>query len=1411
MATVAQQQQQQSLTSPANVTSISQSAKTLKQGWILKRAGSGFLSPWRLKYVTITFFPSSPPVAPAEGGGSNAASMGRVLLQISDQVGSTKPPKHEIWLDESTIGEDLAASSSAGMSAGVGGRKPVKPFVICSNQRKFHLSGQSKGESEEWTSTILPYTRLTPNTHHPLQQQPTSAFPKPLPRTTTSLDILRTTSNVPQNYATNSFTLPRNAGAAFNNYAAYQGDTTPKRRMGRSSTVRSMLGWVRRAESVIDDDAVSVISDITIEDDEDRLGGGGQGRSGRFGAGAGVAGDGGSVASCVETLSFCSEPVLTPHELTHMGSVNIIPVVLSNRDEPSRRRKAPLGSKERAPPVERWNEKYQQLLSQKPEDHEAKMRLDVQLLELIGAFEEAALQHAIQMIDDFHLKSGVSAHSLPPSSDPGSPTLVSIDGIIMHFVCDYENSTPEQIDAAMAKSAGELRSIDALNRTRCGLQTALMVLVDYKGFRIVAYADMGIDEKTRPIFDLSTKPPLTNDKATEYMMNAARTMWLKPHGVQVGEDRRVNVGIGANVEVHYDSNLNLCYAVNLYGVLPVDFMPPNAQTPVSSPHRPNSKGLTASTPTSPQKSTNTSQSLPQDLANLNPTPTRRLRPEFLKAYGAATNICISSDAFTTSSGCGRRERTENDAEAVRACKYLRDVWIPQFVAKFDALEIRPVDSRTLSNEMHAAGVNVRYLGYVAGLSSIPYIQELASIEMVARAAKSLFRAKLRTLILHFRSVGATQIEEETRGWAVNIFAAVLGDGERNTKYFEERLRPEILRKFNFDMDHVYFRCLHKPAIFLAMQYQCGVAFDDSTLYDFESQTFANPAVTRSKFLGFSPKRKHLNGIPLEAGPLNTMSAGTIKDVGSIISGHTGVASAIQAGLNEEGRQAYLLARHFKSQGPKGKLSRSDASALKLTEAAAHYNATGRFEEARRYGLAAINAAGRNTCISALAKAQVIEALGALSAAPSQPASAASNHGGSATGGAAASTIGTGFATSLSNLVSPSISASQDTGSGSSSGTSNAATLASSVEPPMDPALVSLYEGALQTVTWHCGPNSPMAMALHDRMANACLRSRRFVLALEYHNLSVTIALSALGKNHVVTAGYLTRMGVLLSHLKQTDSAIARLTEALNVLTSLATSDILVAEVHGHLAAALDARGDIDSAISHAQKCRKLREKALGQHDPRSVASFMQVSNLVLKPYNGYTGVLTPAIRAAYREAISCYEKVFRFVKASSNAAKKDIGNGQWSSAASVISASTHITTLSGSVMENGSTTSASVNATPYRAPPVAGPGLEPPYGGPPPPIHLSILHKLTKQIVALKLTLLDSPRHKEVVRNLRAAAAAGKEYDSASMRDVVLRMAAVSPSIYLDGVMARIDDEDASAVDELAIALFLTERETLGV
>lgn len=90
--------------------------------------------------------------------------------------------------------------------------------------------------------------------------------------------------------------------------------------------------------------------------------------------------------------------------------------------------------------------------------------------------------------------------------------------------------------------------------------------------------------------------------------------------------------------------------------------------------------------------------------------------------------------------------------------------------------------------------------------------------MISRTVKHIFNAKLRSAIIHFKSVGATLIDEEMKNYAVSTFSLILSKGEKNLRYFDEKIKDVIFEKFSYSMDYNCFFNLHKPALFKALQY-----------------------------------------------------------------------------------------------------------------------------------------------------------------------------------------------------------------------------------------------------------------------------------------------------------------------------------------------------------------------------------------------------------------------------------------------------------------------------------------------------------------------------------------------------------------------------------------------------------------
>lgn len=63
------------------------------------------------------------------------------------------------------------------------------------------------------------------------------------------------------------------------------------------------------------------------------------------------------------------------------------------------------------------------------------------------------------------------------------------------------------------------------------------------------------------------------------------------------------------------------------------------------------------------------------------------------------------------------------------------------------MELLPVDSASVSQTFHNKGINMRYLGQVCALSTIPHVKSLCIVEMCARSIKKIFRTTLTDYIL----------------------------------------------------------------------------------------------------------------------------------------------------------------------------------------------------------------------------------------------------------------------------------------------------------------------------------------------------------------------------------------------------------------------------------------------------------------------------------------------------------------------------------------------------------------------------------------------------------------------------------------------------------------------------------------
>lgn len=122
----------------------------------------------------------------------------------------------------------------------------------------------------------------------------------------------------------------------------------------------------------------------------------------------------------------------------------------------------------------------------------------------------------------------------------------------------------DDVDEAHVRTSQELHGINAVILSKSGLHVPLTCIVDYKGFRVVCYADMsngrgsvgGGDNAAATtaagpslVHEITSELPRINEEGANKLSIVGRYLNLKPHAVMLQDDRRVTVHTGAGVQV----------------------------------------------------------------------------------------------------------------------------------------------------------------------------------------------------------------------------------------------------------------------------------------------------------------------------------------------------------------------------------------------------------------------------------------------------------------------------------------------------------------------------------------------------------------------------------------------------------------------------------------------------------------------------------------------------------------------------------------------------------------------------------------------------------------------------------------------------------------------------------------------
>ncbi|KAI5068426.1 hypothetical protein GOP47_0016771 [Adiantum capillus-veneris] len=304
---------------------------------------------------------------------------------------------------------------------------------------------------------------------------------------------------------------------------------------------------------------------------------------------------------------------------------------------------------------------------------------------------------------------------------------------------DSEGSTSLQAvdseQATYASANNDLKGTKAYNNADVpGLYTLAMAIIDYRGHRIVAQSIIpGIlqGDKSESLLYGSVdngKKIFWNEKFHVKVLEAGKLLHIKEHEVFDGSGAVVKMAAPVECKGIIGSD-DRHYILDLMRTTPRDanYTGPGFRHAVLRPELV-AAFCQAEAVAKAKGKENEDEGEDKSLAQVDLLSVR-LNPNVLTEFKLA----------------GEPEEITGDEEAVRkAGRYLLETVLPKFVQDLSSLEVSPMDGQTLTEALHAHGINMRYLGQVANLSKhLPHIWDLCVVEMVTRTAKHVLKGILR--------------------------------------------------------------------------------------------------------------------------------------------------------------------------------------------------------------------------------------------------------------------------------------------------------------------------------------------------------------------------------------------------------------------------------------------------------------------------------------------------------------------------------------------------------------------------------------------------------------------------------------------------------------------------------------------
>lgn len=433
-----------------------------------------------------------------------------------------------------------------------------------------------------------------------------------------------------------------------------------------------------------------------------------------------------------------------------------------------------------------------------------RIRCQSEIRRLVGKFNNAVHHRMTRLVDNFHTNKPLTQLYPYGSCEQKGPNRWEWGDLSLTLIANYsldmsENEILEAGHAFLRQEMNACRWIQSINHSSSfPIHTPLMTVIDYKGFRALGMMKLPLDIKGSRLDEHSSWIREPTDSYHFDEINNAILSLPNRLGLQKipGKDGWEGV-LPEGVEVYHFSQSSQTpkglYLTNLQGLIP------------SWPSE--SQGMEAS--------------------------------DLQKGILFFRTEIFEKNITTLPPGeYGSQERKE------AVLRGIKENGISSFLSSIEGLEMNSnwgwigqqssmslcqksllLDSECWRDMMHSFGLNMAMLGAIASRTTVSWVREGAIIEMVSRCAKNILREKIRSAILHFKTVEAIKVDDEIDLLTLNLINDFLLSRSNHRQLIE------ILKeRFAFDkIDRSIIDNLPKRKLLAALEFHCPFSLRPSSI------------------------------------------------------------------------------------------------------------------------------------------------------------------------------------------------------------------------------------------------------------------------------------------------------------------------------------------------------------------------------------------------------------------------------------------------------------------------------------------------------------------------------------------------------------------------------------------------------